>query len=140
MFLRTYARVTRLMDKELRSECGLPAERYEVLLHLWEAKRPLQMHDVADSLFLSRSGATRFVDRLEEAGLVTRESVPGDRRCVVIALTPRGLETLQEARTIHHRSVQDHFTSFLTRDEVRSFCSAFTKILRAAEGAAPSDM
>ena len=96
-------------------------------------------HEVAESLFLSRSGATRFVDRLEEQGLVTREGIPGDRRGVVLSLTPRGLERLHEARAIHHMSVKDHFTRFLTEDEVRSFHSAFRKILSAAEAPPSSE-
>ena len=96
-------------------------------------------HEVAESLFLSRSGATRFVDRLEEQGLVTREGIPGDRRGVVLSLTPRGLERLHEARAIHHMSVKDHFTRFLTEEEVQSFHSAFRKILSAAETPPSSD-
>lgn len=139
LFIRTHSRVMRLLDEELRAECGMPVERFDVLARLCQAERPLQMHEVAESLYLSRSGATRFVDRLEEAGLIVRESVPGDRRGVVIALTPQGLEKLEEAQAIHQRGIQDYFARFLTENEVQSLHSAFGKILSAAESPALAD-
>ena len=133
LFIRAHSRVLRRLDEELRAECGVSIERFDVLMKLWQTMRPMQMHEVAESLFLSRSGATRFIDRLEEAGLVTRESIRHDRRGIAITLTPRGLEKLHEAQAIHLRGIQEHFINLLTADEVQSFHSAFEKILNAAE-------
>ena len=133
LFLRAQSHVLRRLDEELQVECGISVERFDVLMQLWEAKLPMRMHELAESLYLSRSGATRFIDRLEEAGLVAREGILRDRRGIAIVITPRGLEKLKEARAIHFRGIQDHFMSFLTVGEVRSFHSAFEKILSAAE-------
>ncbi|NIR40088.1 MAG: MarR family transcriptional regulator, partial [Actinobacteria bacterium] len=59
-----------------------------VLLHLHEAPDGrLRMHELAGSLMLSRSAATRFVDRMEQAGLVTREACDTDRRGMFVVLT-----------------------------------------------------
>jgi MarR family transcriptional regulator, organic hydroperoxide resistance regulator len=54
---------------------------------------------------------TGVLDRLERRGLVTRGPHPGDRRAVVIALTPDGVRTAQTVRTtlgtIERRAVSD---------------------------------
>jgi len=46
------------------------------------------MTELANAVLLSKSGLTRLVDRIEEAGLVLRASAPGDRRSLLIVLTP----------------------------------------------------
>ncbi len=46
--------------------------------------------DLAEALSMQRSGATRLVDRLEHAGLITRSVRPVDRRGVVIRVTIAG--------------------------------------------------
>ena len=56
-------------------------------LHLTPHKR-LSMTELANAVLLSKSGLTRLVDRIEEAGLVLRASAPGDRRSLLIVLTP----------------------------------------------------
>jgi DNA-binding MarR family transcriptional regulator len=48
-------------------------------------------------LMLSSAGVTSRIDRLERRGLVTREPDPDDRRGVIVELTERGLELVDEA-------------------------------------------
>ena len=40
---------------------------------------------------LTSSGTTKRLDKLEDAGLITREPDPNDRRGTLIALTDKGL-------------------------------------------------
>jgi DNA-binding MarR family transcriptional regulator len=96
------------------------------------------MHQLADSLFLSRSGATRVVEKLEENGLVAREICEGDRRGIQITLTAEGKRTLRAAAPIHLRGIEEHFTKHLTRTEAKHLRSAFTKILDATEDIHPT--
>jgi DNA-binding MarR family transcriptional regulator len=51
---------------------------------------PRKMSELAQSLFCDNSNVTGIVDRLEERGLVTRESAKGDRRVKLIVLTKEG--------------------------------------------------
>jgi DNA-binding MarR family transcriptional regulator len=53
------------------------------------------MHELADTIVLSRSNLTRLVDRLEAKGLLYRKSCPNDRRGAYAVLTPEGLEMQQ---------------------------------------------
>lgn len=60
-----------------------------VLVFLNGHQRPSQ---VADELGFSMGGTSRLLNRLEEAGLITRrhDATEGDRRAVRLQLTPRG--------------------------------------------------
>jgi MarR family transcriptional regulator, organic hydroperoxide resistance regulator len=49
-----------------------------------------KMSELAQSLFCDNSNVTGIVDRLEERGLVIRESAKGDRRVKLIVLTKEG--------------------------------------------------
>ena len=52
------------------------------------------MNEVASRILASKSGLTRVIDKMEEAGLVRRER-PEDNRRVVLVSSPReGLDTL----------------------------------------------
>src|SRR5947199_7142515 len=103
-----------IVDDELQAERGLSLRWYDVLVQLEEAYEQdhsggLPMNEVAARILSSKSGLTRVVDRMEEAGLVRRERPPEDRRVVRVIITSNGLETLHSARAIHHRSIQRHF-------------------------------
>src|SRR3981081_3151326 len=79
------------LEEEMETEQGLPLRWYEVLLQLSRAPGGrLRMQDLAQISLQSKSGLSRLVDRMEGAGLVTRESCPSDRRGVLAAVTPAG--------------------------------------------------
>ena len=52
--------------------------------------RPRKMSELADALFCDSSNVTGIVDRLEERGLVRRESAKKDRRVKLLILTKDG--------------------------------------------------
>ncbi|WP_280268026.1 MarR family winged helix-turn-helix transcriptional regulator [Nocardia wallacei] len=58
----------------------------------------LRMNQVADSVALSQSAATRLVTRLEDRGLLQRYLCPDDRRGIYTDVTPAGIELLDRAR------------------------------------------
>jgi DNA-binding MarR family transcriptional regulator len=51
---------------------------------------PRKMSDLADALFCDSSNVTGIVDRLEERGLVRRQSSKKDRRVKLLILTEEG--------------------------------------------------
>ena len=134
LFLRAHATVVRILEDELEEKRGLALTSYEVLLRLSGAERPWRMHELAESLFLSRSGATRLVEKLESEGLLEREICEGDRRGIQVTVTPKGKKTLGAAVPVHLRGIEEHFTRHLTQAQTTHLRSAFTKIVSAAEG------
>jgi len=134
-FLRSHARVTRLLDAELTAECDLPLGSYEVLVHLNEAPgRTLRMTDLADRVLLSRSGLTRLVDRLEGDGLIRRESCPSDARGTNAVLTDLGLARLKAAAPVHLRGVREHVIDVLSPEEIATLADALGRIAGTCPG------
>jgi DNA-binding MarR family transcriptional regulator len=118
-FLRAHARIVRRLEAELEAEQDMALTDYDVLVQLARAdERRLRMSELADRLMLSRSGATRLVDRLVAAGLVERVTCDDDRRGQWASLTDAGHERLRQASPTHLRGVGDHFLDRLSADEL----------------------
>ena len=116
--LRVHARVIRALDAELMAAHKLPLSSYEVLLYLEDAPgERLRMAELADSVLLSRSGLTRLVDRLEQGGLVRRETCASDLRGFHAVLTDSGRAALLEARKTHLSGVRRRFLSHFSVEE-----------------------
>src|SRR5215218_7581567 len=120
-FLRTHAAVIKALDAELEAAHGLPMTTYEVLVSLYHAPgRRLRMAEIADHTFLSRSGVTRLVDRLERDGLLRRDVCSSDARGCYAVLTDEGADLLAEARPAHLDGVRRRFLSRLSDDDMRT--------------------
>jgi DNA-binding MarR family transcriptional regulator len=118
-FLRAHAQVVRRLERELQDQQGMALTDYDVLVQLARSdQRRLRMSELADRLLLSRSGATRLVDRLVADGLIERVSCDEDRRGQWAALTDAGHRRLREAAPTHVRGVATHFLDRLSTDEL----------------------
>ena len=118
-FLRAHARVVRELERELQTEQRMALTDYDVLVQLANAgEHRLRMSELADRLLLSRSGATRLVDRLVAQGLIERRTCDDDRRGQWASLTDAGYERLRQASPTHLRGVAEHFLDRLSSDEL----------------------
>ena len=109
-FLRAHARVVRELERELQAEHGMALTDYDVLVQLAATEgRRMRMSELADGLLLSRSGATRLVDRLTAEGLVERVVCDTDRRGQWASLTDAGVQRLRAASPTHLRGVAQHY-------------------------------
>jgi DNA-binding MarR family transcriptional regulator len=108
--LTAHTRLVDRLDQDLRVEAGMSLADYSALLHLAEApQRRLRMSQLAEGIFLTRSGVTRLVDRLQADGLVTRSHCPSDGRGAEAVLTEAGFERLRSASPIHLRGIKAYF-------------------------------
>ena len=88
----------------------LRPQALELLLHLDRAPgNRMRMGDLATSVRLSQSGASRLVDRVERAGHVVREECDADGRVLYAQLSERGKAQLLEARPTYVASVRGRF-------------------------------
>lgn len=118
-FLTAHALVWRRLDEDLRVEAGMSLAEYSALLQLAEApERRLRMNQLADGVFLSRSGVTRLIDRLEADGLVARSQCSSDGRGAEAVLTDDGLARLRAASPIHLRGIETYFLGRIPPDEL----------------------
>jgi DNA-binding MarR family transcriptional regulator len=95
------------------------------------------MNELAERILYSKSGFTRVVDRMEEAGLVHRTRPENDRRTIPIVLTDKGTKTLEDARRHHRDGIQRHFSQHLTNADIKALTHALEKISTRAPTAPP---
>jgi DNA-binding MarR family transcriptional regulator len=76
---------------------GITPSQLAVLATL-DRRGPLGLGDLAAHEGVQPPSATRMVDNLEAAGLVTREASRADRRAVVVQLTAKGRRRVEEIR------------------------------------------
>lgn len=58
---------------------------------IWNcAERAQTVRELAERLNISKPAISRAADRLQQAGFITRDDDPEDRRSVLLALTPEG--------------------------------------------------
>jgi len=74
---------------------GITHQQYNVLRILRGSHpEPLPTLEIAERMIERAPGITRLLDRLEAAGLVSRQRCPGDRRIVHCSITRAGLASL----------------------------------------------
>jgi len=124
-FLDAQASILRHLEAELLAEEGMTLAEYDVLFQLAVAsERRLRMTELSERVRLSRSGLTRLVDRLVEAGLLTRGHCQSDRRGTFAVLTPSGVDRVRRARPVHLRGVGRHFVERLSPDQLAAVAEA----------------
>lgn len=132
--LNAHAALTREIDAALAA-AGLPALAwYDVLWPLYRAPgRRLRMGELAEQVVtISRTGLTRLVDRVEEAGLLRREACPNDRRGTDVVLTDDGRKMLRRMWPVYARVVQEAFVSALTKEESAVIREALERVRERA--------
>jgi DNA-binding MarR family transcriptional regulator len=129
-FLYAHAQVRRQLERELQAEQAMGLGEYEVLLTLaYSDGRRMRMSELADRLSLSRSGATRLIDRLEVDQLVERVSCETDRRGQWAHLTPAGLDRLRTASPTHLRGIGEHFLDRIPASELQALRTTLNRVL-----------
>lgn len=131
--LQAHAIVLDVLEGKLQAECGLLPSSFEVLALLAGASEGrMRMQDLARSAVLSKSGVTRLVDRMEEAGQVRRASCTADRRVTYAEITPAGRKALRDAVPVHARTVDEHFARHMSEDDLRALRAILRKVIEAA--------
>jgi DNA-binding MarR family transcriptional regulator len=129
--LETAYSVFDFLADEMQKECGMSIRWYDVLLHLEELPGGrLRMGDLAARILLSKSGLTRLIDQMEEAGFVRREQPRTDRRALEVVVTPAGLAALESARRIHRDGIERHFARYLSDEEATTLRDALETVHR----------
>ncbi|HBJ72545.1 MAG TPA: MarR family transcriptional regulator [Actinobacteria bacterium] len=118
-----------ILGRDLQCESGLTLPDYEILVRLSESPdRRIRMSDLAERTLASRSRLSHQVDRMEKAGLVSRESCADDRRGSFAVLTTKGWESLVAAAPAHVNSVRTHLVDVLTPEEFEALGSMCAKV------------
>ncbi len=123
--LFTQTSVMRAVERTFEERSGFPMTFLDVLGRLFDAPvQQLRMQELQARSLFTHSGMTRLVDRIEEAGLVRRERVPGDRRGVRVVLTTEGAEAYESGLAVHRADLEREFASRLTPVQHRAVADA----------------
>ncbi len=128
LFFESSLALLDVLDTELQDATGIPQRWYDVLVHLEESPDGVPMNELAERILYSKSGFTRVVDRMEEAGLVRRVRPGHDRRSILVLLTDKGTETMERARLHHRDGIDRHFSQHLTDADVKALTGALEKL------------
>lgn len=117
------------LGRDLAADSGLSSADYEVLSTLSEkGDRRWPLKDLAAKMEWSRSRLSHHVSRMQQRGLVEKESDPGDARGCVLCLTDLGFDVLESAARHHVVSVRARVLDHLSPEEITMLQRVSTRI------------
>ncbi|CAN7263651.1 MarR family transcriptional regulator [Pararhizobium sp. LjRoot255] len=131
------ARLATYLGREVEKtflEFGLTSANFDVLAALRRSGTPYQLSpgDLLATMMITSGTMTNRIDQLEKAGLVERLTNREDRRSVLIALKPEGLDLVERAVTAHVAN-QHRLTAHLEPDERATLGMVLRKYLSKFE-------
>src|SRR5687768_1980262 len=125
--VRTAAILTDDVEKFLRPY-GITATQYNVLRILRGAEPDgLCRNEVRDRMLTRMPDMTRFLDRMEDAGLIVRSRERDDRRMVLTRISAQGRQLLLDLDVAVDREHTSRFTK-LSDDELRSLIEMLARV------------
>jgi len=100
---------------------------FNLLIVLSYADEPLSQVDLSQRMLVDKSNVTGLTDRLEKAGLIRRNPVPGDRRRYHITLTDEGRQQIDDVDPVYHGMVREVMDG-LTEREHRTLVKLTRKV------------
>ena len=102
---------TKMMSQEirrrLRTEFSATLPQFDLLSQLYREKSGLRLGELSKRTMVTNGNVTGLVERLEQDGLVVRETPGGDRRVTVARLTPKGSDYFKYMAKAHEGWLQD---------------------------------
>jgi len=130
--LRAHRTLTTRLDQELRDRGDMTLDEYDVLYQIRLRRRPVRMTELADAVLISRASTTRLVDRLVEREWVERWHDDGDRRVVLVRLTPTGRRAQGKAARVHLDGIARLVGSSLDANDLDAVETALTRLTALA--------
>ena len=127
--LGVHGRLMRLIERDLADRCGISHPEFEILLRLeWAADHRARQQDLAAASVLTRSGASRAVERLERLGLIRSETAAEDHRGNDVVLLAAGAELLAKALDGHVPLVRSAFLGLFSLDELGVMAGGWRRV------------
>jgi DNA-binding MarR family transcriptional regulator len=113
----------------LAAESRLSAREFMALSALWRSGPPFALNpmQMLEEYLIPAATLTRKIDRLESLGLVERKSDPNDRRAILVQLTARGHEVVDDV-VIRQRTSQKVIER-LNKPELKNLNQLLRKLL-----------
>ena len=133
-------RVRDALDRRVQTSAGMPPSYFELLIQLrYTPGHRLRMSELAAATGSKPSRITHAVNRLEQAGWITRDSHPTDGRGSTATLTEQGIQAMDAARPEYTRTIREHVLAPLTPAEQHQLRVLCEKILASFSTTAHAD-
>jgi DNA-binding MarR family transcriptional regulator len=117
------------VESELKAAGFPPLAWYDALLELSRAEGGrLRPNALEAAMLLPQYSTSRLIDRLDEAGLVTREACPDDRRGQMVAITPAGRALRKKMWDAYAAAITRHVGQKLTNAEAQQLSEMLGKL------------
>jgi MarR family transcriptional regulator, lower aerobic nicotinate degradation pathway regulator len=126
LFRRAHQRASSALAAAMRPY-GLDLRHFAILIVLSDQGPTLQ-RDLVDKTGFDKAAIGRSVDDLENAGLVTRVGVPGDRRVWMVEITNQGLEVFDDVH-VNALSIADDLVAHLNPGEPELLADLLTRYI-----------
>ena len=138
------SRLSRLVDRRLAenfSRHGIEAWIYDVLATLYRNGPPheLTAGDLVSQTMVTTGAITNRIDRLEQRGLVERDSAADDRRKVIVRLTAEGNDTVERVVADHLATEIEIFSALSDRQQAELVRYLRTTLLHLGDHAEQDD-
>ena len=121
--IRQLVRALRLYDREAQTKHGISAAQTFVL-HVLSEQEGLSLNEVAERTATDQSSASVVVQRLVDAGLVSRTAREDDRRHVELKLTARGRKVVLKAPPPAQQRILEAVSAMSARER-KAFAESF---------------
>ena len=113
--IRQLVRALRLFDREAQSKYGISAAQMFVL-HALDQDAVLSLNELAERTATDQSSASVVVQRLVDAGCVSRTAKKEDRRHIELRLTPKGRSVIRKSPPPAQQKILSIVESMSPRD------------------------
>ena len=119
-------KVVRGLEQELRDtlrrEHNTTLPRFDVMSALSRHPEGLKMSQLSGVLRVSNGNVPGIADRLSDEGLVERSPVPGDRRAMMLRLTPEGAAQFARQAQAHEDWINEKLRG-ISSEEARAMAA-----------------
>lgn len=130
--LKLSRRVDAMLRENLRRDFNTTLPRFDLMAALSRHPAGLKMSQLSGVLRVSNGNVTGIADRLTEEGFVERVPVPGDRRAMILRLTPEGQAEFRKQAAAHEGWI-DHMLAGVTAADARIMADKLSAIAARAE-------
>jgi DNA-binding MarR family transcriptional regulator len=106
--VRTFGLLERVMEPFF-ARFGISGPQWSVLVNLHRAELEglvgLRLCDIGQRMLVRPPTVTGVVDRLERAGLVTRNGAPDDLRAKIVSLTDKGRAVVDKVQAVRTKQI-----------------------------------
>jgi MarR family transcriptional regulator, organic hydroperoxide resistance regulator len=122
------------VEARLKAELGLPLTHYEPMA-VMDKVAGCRVYDIASELVITTGGASKLVDRIEQAGYCVRRPNPHDRRSSLVELTPGGRTMLARARAVVDDELQHRLGGATSKRAFDDFMGTLARLRSAVQRA-----